>query len=94
MPPKKCVRVLIIEVTALRDEPNVHNLILMLLSSLRCTFRTHAVMQAEIVALRHQLVVLHRTERKKQVILRGSDPYGIVKQREGFFVASRPEGLL
>jgi len=45
----------------------------MMLSFLRCALQTRAAMQAEIVALRHQLVVLHRTEQKKRLILRGSD---------------------
>jgi len=84
VPPKKSVRVLIVEVTALRDYPSVHKLILMMLSSLRCTLRTHAPMQAEIVALRHQLVVLHRTEQKKRLILRGSDRYVSVKPPRDF----------
>ena len=46
------------------------NLILMMLGSLLRSFRTHAAMQAEIIALRRQLVVLQRTQKTKRFILR------------------------
>jgi len=92
VPPKKSVRLLIVEVTA---SPRLawRARILMMLSSLRCTLRTHAPMQAETVALRHQLVVLHRTEQKKRLILRGSDRYVSVKQARDFFCSVAPRRL-
>jgi hypothetical protein len=40
------------------------NLILMMLSSLLAALRTQAAIQAEILALRHQLIVLQRTQRR------------------------------
>ena len=49
------------------------NLILMMLSSLLAGLRTQAAMQAEILALRHQLIVLQRTQKKKRLILRPAD---------------------
>src|SRR5262249_22642295 len=45
------------------------NVILMLLRSLLTGFRSQAVMQAEIIALRHQLIVLQRTQKTKRLIL-------------------------
>ena len=46
------------------------NLILMMLGSLLRSLRTHAAMQAEILALRHQLIVLQRTQNKRLVLYR------------------------
>ena len=46
------------------------NLILMVLGSLLRSLRTHAETQAEILALRHQLVVLQRTHNKRLVLYR------------------------
>jgi hypothetical protein len=40
-----------------------------LLMSLRDCFRTRAVLQAEIIALRHQLLVLHRSNRGRRIHL-------------------------
>jgi putative transposase len=45
----------------------------MMLSSLFRSFRTQAAIQAEIIALRHQLVVLQRTQKTKRLILRPAD---------------------
>jgi hypothetical protein len=49
------------------------NLILMMLSSLLAGLRTQAATQAEILALRHQLIVLQRTQKKKRLILHAAD---------------------
>ena len=49
------------------------NVILMLLRSLLTDFRSQAVMQAEIIALRHQLIVLQRTQKTKRLILGRAD---------------------
>jgi putative transposase len=49
------------------------NLILMSLKSLLTGFRNRAAMQAEIIALRHQLIVLQRTQKTKRLILGRSD---------------------
>ena len=49
------------------------NLIVMMLSSLLAGLRTQAAMQAEILALRHQLIVLQRTQKKTRLILRPAD---------------------
>ena len=49
------------------------NLILMMLSSLLAGLRTQAGLQAEILALRHQLIVLQRTQKNKRLILRPAD---------------------
>ena len=49
------------------------NFILMVLSSLLAGLQTQAAMQAEILALRHQLIVLRRTQKKKRLILRPTD---------------------
>jgi putative transposase len=49
------------------------NLILMMLSSLLAALRTQAAIQAEILALRHQLIVLQRTQKKRRLILRPAD---------------------
>src|SRR5947207_15859999 len=49
------------------------NLILMMLSSLLAVLRTQAGLQAEILSLRHQLIVLQRTQKKKRLILRPTD---------------------
>jgi putative transposase len=45
----------------------------MTLNSLRCVFRTRAAMQAEILGLRHQLMVLQRTQKQKRLILCRAD---------------------
>src|SRR5215471_6595067 len=47
--------------------------ILMLLRSLLTDFRSQAVMQAVIIALRHQLIVLQRTQKTKRLILGRAD---------------------
>ena len=49
------------------------NLILMMLSSLLAGLRTKAALQAEVLALRHQLIVLQRTRKKKRLILHAAD---------------------
>src|SRR5215831_6144734 len=49
------------------------NVILMLLRSLLTDFRSQAVMQAEIIALRHQLIVLQRTQKTKRLVLGRAD---------------------
>src|SRR5216684_4344512 len=46
---------------------------LTLLLSLRDCFRAHAVLQAEILALRHQLLVLQRSSRGHRLRLRWAD---------------------
>jgi len=46
---------------------------LMTLSCILRSFRTQAAVQAEIIALRHQLVVLHRTQKTKRLIIRRAD---------------------
>jgi hypothetical protein len=48
-------------------------LILMMLRSVLRSLRTQAAMQAEIIALRHQVVVLQRTQNKKRLILHRAD---------------------
>jgi hypothetical protein len=48
------------------------NLILLVLSSL-AGLRTQAAMKAEIIALRHQLIVLQRSRKTKRLILRRAD---------------------
>ena len=45
----------------------------MTLSSLLTGLRTQAALQAEILALRHQLIVLQRTQKKKRLILHAAD---------------------
>ena len=49
------------------------DLILMLLNSLLVGFRGQAAMQAEIIALRHQLTVLQRTQKPKRLVLNRGD---------------------
>ena len=49
------------------------NFILMVLSSLLAGLQTQAAMQAEILALRHQLIVLQRSKKKNRLILRPAD---------------------
>ena len=49
------------------------DLILMFLNSLFVGFRSQAALQAEIIALRHQLIVLHRTQKPKRLILNRAD---------------------
>jgi putative transposase len=48
------------------------NLILLVLSSL-ARLRTQAAMKAELIALRHQLIVLQRSGKTKRLILRRAD---------------------
>jgi putative transposase len=48
------------------------DLILMMLDCFVRSFRTQAAVQAEVIA-RHQLVVLHRTQKTKRLILRRED---------------------
>jgi hypothetical protein len=50
-------------------------IILSLLCSIRQGFRTRAAIQAEILALRHQLLVLHRSARTHKVRLTPSDRF-------------------
>ena len=45
----------------------------MMLGSLLDLFRTQTAMQAEIVALRHQLTVLQRTQKPERLILGPAD---------------------
>src|SRR5436853_803020 len=49
------------------------NLILMVLNSLLVGFRRQAALQAEIVAIRHQLPVLQRTQKPKRLMLNRTD---------------------
>jgi hypothetical protein len=49
------------------------DLIFMMLGSFLRSFRTHAAIQAELIALRHQLVVLQRTQKKNRLILHRGD---------------------
>src|SRR5262245_6700089 len=49
------------------------NLILMSLRSLLTGLRNQAVMQAEIIALRHQLIVLQRTQKTQRLVLGRGD---------------------
>src|SRR5499427_9215665 len=49
------------------------NLILMLLRSVLTGLQSQAVMQAEIIALRHQLIVLQRTQKTRRLILGWAD---------------------
>jgi hypothetical protein len=49
------------------------NLILMMLRSLLVGFRGQADMQAEIIALRHQLIVLQRNPKTKRLLLDRAD---------------------
>src|SRR5262249_3300951 len=50
-------------------------LILMFLDSLLVGFRRRAALQAEIIALRHQLIVLQRTHRPKRLVLNPGDRF-------------------
>src|SRR5499426_2701630 len=49
------------------------DLILMMLSCVFRSFRTQATVQAEIIALRHQLIVLQRTQKTNRLVLRRAD---------------------
>jgi putative transposase len=49
------------------------DLILMMLRCIVRSFRTQAAVQAEVIALRHQLIVLRRTQKTKRLILRRAD---------------------
>src|SRR5262245_64624147 len=49
------------------------DLLLMLLNSLLTSVRSRAAMQAEIIALRHQLTALRRTQKPKRLILNRVD---------------------
>jgi putative transposase len=51
----------------------------MLLNSLLTGFWSRCAMQAEIIALRHQLTVLQRNQRPKRLVLDRADPH-----RQGF----------
>jgi hypothetical protein len=51
----------------------MRNLILMMLNSLFGALRTQAAVQAEIIALRHQLIVLQRTQKNKRLALGRAD---------------------
>jgi hypothetical protein len=50
-------------------------LILMFLDSLLVAFRRRAALQAEIIALRHQLIVLQPTHRPKRLVLNPGDRF-------------------
>ena len=45
----------------------------MMLNSLLIGLRGQAAMQAEIIALRHQLTVFQRTQKPKRIMLNGID---------------------
>ena len=47
--------------------------IFMFLNSLLVGFRSQATLQAEIIALRHQLIVLQRTQKPKRLVLNRGD---------------------
>ena len=49
------------------------NLIIMLLRSLLTGVQSQAVMRAEIIALRHQLIVLQRTQKTNRLVLGRAD---------------------
>src|SRR5262249_17595465 len=49
------------------------NLIIMLLRSLLTSVQSQAVMRAEIIALRHQLIVLQRTQKTNRLVLGRTD---------------------
>src|SRR5215475_3317024 len=49
------------------------NLIIMVFRSLLTCVQSQAVMQAEIIALRHQLIVLQRTQKTNRLVLRRAD---------------------
>ena len=53
--------------------PPLRKLILMMLRSTLVGLRRQAVMQTEIIALRHQLTVLQRTQKPKRIILNRAD---------------------
>ncbi|HMF00656.1 MAG TPA: hypothetical protein VKK06_12285, partial [Terriglobia bacterium] len=61
----------ILEVASLRCYrlPAVLNLILMMLNSLLVGLRSQAAMQAEIIALRHQVIVLQRSQKSRRPVL-------------------------
>jgi len=69
------IRIETIEVVGFNCEPSsaMLSLILMMLSSLLGSIRIHAAPQAEIIALRHQLVVLQRTQNDKRLIFHRAD---------------------
>jgi len=48
-------------------------LLLVLVSTLRSSLRSRAVLQAEILALHHQLLVLQRSTRRRRLRLRATD---------------------
>jgi putative transposase len=49
------------------------DVVLMFLNSLLVGFRSRAALLAEIIALRHQLTVLHRTQKPNRLILNRID---------------------
>jgi len=49
------------------------DVILVFLHSLLVGFRTQAALQTEILALRHQLTVLHRTQKPKRLVINRAD---------------------
>src|ERR1700756_2544377 len=49
------------------------NLILMMLHSLLTGLRNQAAVQAEIIALRHQLIVLQRSQKPERLVLSRTD---------------------
>jgi len=49
------------------------DLIFMFLNSFLVGFRGQAALQAEIIALRHQLIVLQRTQKPKRLVLNRGD---------------------
>jgi hypothetical protein len=50
----------------------VFDLMLMMLKSLLTGLRGHAAMQAEMIALRHQLTVFQRTQKPRRLVLNRS----------------------
>ena len=49
------------------------DIILMMINSLLIGLRGQVAMQAEIIALRHQLTVFQRTQKPKRIMLKGID---------------------
>ena len=71
VPTKKAVHIEIVAFT--ESHPVAFQAMLTLLFSLGDCFRARAVLQAEILALRHQVLVLHRSSRGHKLRLRWAD---------------------
>src|SRR5882762_6888806 len=71
VPTKKSVHIEIVAFT--ESHPVAFQAMLTLLFSLGDCFRARAVLQAEILALRHQVLVLHRASRGHKLRLRWAD---------------------